>query len=89
MPAAIRRGLDHFAARIKLWAAGLEPNDARLIDSGYRPAPHGPRDVFAYLTTSQVRARSTRARCAPDCPDVPALRTICIALQIFVIIRFI
>jgi uncharacterized protein YecE (DUF72 family) len=59
--------LDHFAARIKLWAAGFEPNDARLIDSDTRPAPHGPRDVFAYFDNdakvrAPVDARSLRAR---------------------------
>jgi len=58
--------LDHFAARIKLWAQGLEPNDARLIDSDTRPAPHGPRDVFAYFDNdakvrAPVDARSLRA----------------------------
>jgi uncharacterized protein YecE (DUF72 family) len=59
--------LDHFAARIKLWAQGLEPNDARLIDSDTRPAPHCPRDVFAYFDNdakvrAPVDARSLRAR---------------------------
>jgi uncharacterized protein YecE (DUF72 family) len=59
--------LDHWAARIKLWAQGTEPNDARLIDSDTRPAPHSPRDVFAYFDNdAKVRApldaRSLRAR---------------------------
>jgi uncharacterized protein YecE (DUF72 family) len=59
--------LDHWAARIKLWAQGPEPNDARLIDSDTRPAPHGPRDVFAYFDNdakvrAPVDARSLRAR---------------------------
>jgi len=59
--------LDHFAARIKLWAAGFERNDARLIDSDTRPAPHTPRDVFAYFDNdakvrAPVDARSLRAR---------------------------
>src|SRR6202047_4155594 len=59
--------LDHWAARIKLWAQGTEPNDARLIDSDTRPAPHSPRDVFAYFDNdakfrAPVDARSLRAR---------------------------
>jgi uncharacterized protein YecE (DUF72 family) len=59
--------LDHWAARIKLWAAGFEPNDARLIDPDTRPAPHGPRDVFAYFDNdakvrAPVDACSLRAR---------------------------
>src|SRR5438309_267068 len=59
--------LDHWAARIKLWARGLEPNDARLIDPDTRPAPDGPRDVFAYFDNdakvrAPVDARSLRAR---------------------------
>ena len=49
--------LDHWAARIKLWAQGLEPNDARLIDPDARPAPDGGRDVFAYFDNdTKVRA---------------------------------
>ena len=61
--------LDHWAARIKLWAQGLEPNDARLIDSDTRPAPHSPRDVFAYFDNdakvrAPVDARSLRGRLA-------------------------
>jgi uncharacterized protein YecE (DUF72 family) len=59
--------LDHWAARIKLWAQGTEPNDARLIASDTRPAPHAPRDVFAYFDNdakvrAPVDARSLRAR---------------------------
>jgi uncharacterized protein YecE (DUF72 family) len=59
--------LDHWAARIKLWAQGAEPNDARLIDPDTRPAPHSPRDVFAYFDNdakvrAPVDARSLRAR---------------------------
>jgi uncharacterized protein YecE (DUF72 family) len=59
--------LDHFAARIKLWAQGFEPNDARLIDLDTRPAPDGGRDVFAYFDNdakvrAPVDARSLRAR---------------------------
>src|SRR3984893_17097220 len=59
--------LDHFAARIKLWAQGLEPNDARLIAPDTGPASHTPRDVFAYFDNdakvrAPVDARSLRAR---------------------------
>jgi uncharacterized protein YecE (DUF72 family) len=59
--------LDHWAARIKLWAQGLQTNDARLIDPDARPAPDGPCDVFAYFDNdakvrAPVDARSLRAR---------------------------
>src|ERR1700730_18654186 len=59
--------LDHFAARIKLWAQGLEPNDARVIAPDTGPASHTPRDVFAYFDNdakvrAPVDARSLRAR---------------------------
>jgi len=59
--------LDHWAARIKHWVRGTEPNDARLIDSDTRPAPHSPRDVFAYFDNdakvrAPVDACSLRAR---------------------------
>jgi uncharacterized protein YecE (DUF72 family) len=59
--------LDHFAARIKMWAQGREPNDARLITSDADPAAQNPRDVFAYFDNdAKVRApadaRSLRIR---------------------------
>jgi uncharacterized protein YecE (DUF72 family) len=59
--------LDHWAARIRLWARGLEPNDARLIEPGTRPAPDKPRDVLVYFDNdakvrAPVDARSLRAR---------------------------
>jgi uncharacterized protein YecE (DUF72 family) len=59
--------LDHWAARIKLWAQGLEPNDARLIRSDAEPAATEARDVYAYFDNdAKVRApadaRSLRAR---------------------------
>src|SRR5437773_1108682 len=59
--------LDHFAARIKLWARGHEPNDARLIDPDSRPAPNSARDVFVYFDNdakvrAPVDARSLRHR---------------------------
>jgi uncharacterized protein YecE (DUF72 family) len=61
--------LDHFAARIKLWAKGLEPNDARLISPDPNPGGPVPRDVYAYFDNdAKVRAptdaRSLRARLA-------------------------
>jgi uncharacterized protein YecE (DUF72 family) len=49
--------LDHFAARIKLWTEGLEPNDARRIAPDVGPAPQRARDVFAYFDNdAKVRA---------------------------------
>jgi uncharacterized protein YecE (DUF72 family) len=59
--------LDHFASRIKLWAAGCEPNDARLISSDPGPVSQTPRDVFAYFDNdakvrAPVDARSLNAR---------------------------
>jgi len=61
--------LDHWAARIKLWAAGLEPNNARLIAPDAERARQSPRDVFAYFDNdakvrAPVDARSLRARVA-------------------------
>jgi uncharacterized protein YecE (DUF72 family) len=60
--------LDHWAARIKLWAQGLEPNDARLIAPSETGRP-GPRDVYAYFDNdakvrAPVDAHSLRARLA-------------------------
>jgi uncharacterized protein YecE (DUF72 family) len=40
--------LDHWAARIRSWSAGGEPNDAKLIDPDTRP-PRRPRDVYVYF----------------------------------------
>src|SRR5882724_10697614 len=37
--------LDHWAARVKLWAYGSEPNDARLIAPDMKPARRAGRDV--------------------------------------------
>jgi uncharacterized protein YecE (DUF72 family) len=59
--------LDHFAARIKLWARGLEPNDACLIDPAAAPDPGGDRDVFVYFDNdakvrAPIDARSLRAK---------------------------
>jgi uncharacterized protein YecE (DUF72 family) len=59
--------VDHFAARIKLWAQGLEPNDARRIAPDADPAPAHARDVYAYFDNdakvrAPVDARSLRAK---------------------------
>jgi len=61
--------LDHWAALIKLWAVGLEPNDARLISPDPNPAGPVPRDVYAYFDNdakvrAPIDARSLRARLA-------------------------
>jgi uncharacterized protein YecE (DUF72 family) len=40
--------LDDWAARIKAWSAGGEPNDAKLIDPDNRPSRR-PRDVYVYF----------------------------------------
>jgi len=62
--------LDHWAARIKLWAQGREPNDARLIDRESEPCRPSPRDVYAYFDNdakvrAPVDARSLHARLSP------------------------
>jgi uncharacterized protein YecE (DUF72 family) len=62
--------LDHFAARIKLWAEGLEPNDARRISPDADSAPADSRDVYAYFDNdakvrAPVDARSLRAKVSP------------------------
>jgi len=61
--------LDHFASRIKLWAAGLEPNDARRAAPHAEPISQTPRDVYAYFDNdakvrAPVDARSLRAKLA-------------------------
>ena len=61
--------LDHWAARIKLWARGLEPNDARLIAPEAKPPRRTARDVFVYFDNdAKVRApadaRALRAKLA-------------------------
>jgi uncharacterized protein YecE (DUF72 family) len=58
--------LDHWAARIKLWSQGLQPNDAQLIASDLL-SRRSARDVFVYLDNdAKVRApfdaRSLRAK---------------------------
>jgi len=59
--------LDHWAARIKQWARGLEPKDARLIAPDMKPERCGARNVFVYFDNdakvrAPVDARSLRAR---------------------------
>jgi uncharacterized protein YecE (DUF72 family) len=61
--------LDHFASRIKLWAMGLEPNDARRAAPDADPADQIPRDVLAYFDNdtkvrAPVDARSLNAKLA-------------------------
>jgi len=61
--------LDHWAARIKLWARGLEPDDARLIAPETRTPRHNARDVYVYFDNdakvrAPVDARSLRAKLA-------------------------
>jgi uncharacterized protein YecE (DUF72 family) len=63
--------LDHWAARIKLWARGLEPNDARLIAPEAKPPRRTARGVFVYFDNdAKVRApadaRALRAK-VTDC----------------------
>src|SRR5271169_1980722 len=41
--------LDHWAARIKLWSRGLEPNDARLVALDMQPLRRNARDVYVYF----------------------------------------
>ncbi|MDX3924913.1 MAG: DUF72 domain-containing protein [Shinella sp.] len=44
-------GLDRWAARIKEWAAGGQPDDLPRIDPDHKPKKE-PRDVFAFFITS-------------------------------------
>jgi uncharacterized protein YecE (DUF72 family) len=59
--------LDHWTVRIKLWARGLEPSDARLIAPDMQPPGHSSRDVYVYFDNgakvrAPVDARSLRAK---------------------------
>jgi uncharacterized protein YecE (DUF72 family) len=59
--------LDHWAARIKLWSRGLQPNDARLAAPDLPPLQRSARDVFVYFDNdAKVRApfdaRALRAK---------------------------
>ena len=40
--------LDHWAARIRSWRAGTQPDDAKLIDPATKPSRHS-RDVYVYF----------------------------------------
>jgi uncharacterized protein YecE (DUF72 family) len=59
--------LDWWAARIKLWARGLQPNDARLVAPDMTPPQRSERDVFIYFDNdakvrAPVDAHSLRAK---------------------------
>jgi uncharacterized protein YecE (DUF72 family) len=61
--------LDRWSSRIKLWARGLQPNDARLVAPDIHPPSRDARDVFIYFDNdAKVRApfdaRSLRAKLA-------------------------
>ncbi|MBV9203476.1 MAG: DUF72 domain-containing protein [Alphaproteobacteria bacterium] len=63
--------LDHWAARIKLWAQGLQPNDARLLAPALPPPRRIARDVYVYFDNdakvrAPVDARSLLAKLADD-----------------------
>ncbi len=48
--------LDHWAARVRLWAEGGQPDDLPLAD-GQRKPPNEPRDVFVYfIHEGKIRA---------------------------------
>jgi uncharacterized protein YecE (DUF72 family) len=56
--------LDHFSARIKLWATGLEPNDARRAAQMPTPRTKSPATFMPISTTTRRSGRrSTRGRC--------------------------
>ena len=51
------QALDRWAARIRRWANGSQPDDAKLIAPGTAPAKRGARDVFVYFDNdAKVRA---------------------------------
>jgi uncharacterized protein YecE (DUF72 family) len=61
--------LHHWATRVKLWAEGYQPNDARLIAPDTEPARQSLRNAFVYFDNdakvrAPVDARSLRARLA-------------------------
>ncbi len=61
------RALDRWAARLRLWVRGLQPNDTRLIAPDLPPPHRAPRDAFVYFDNdAKVRApfdaRSLRAK---------------------------
>lgn len=62
--------LDHWAARIKLWAKGTQPNDARLVAPDFPRPQRSARDVFVYFDNdakvrAPVDARSLKAKLPP------------------------
>lgn len=61
--------LEHWAARARLWARGLEPNDAKLIAPEAKPPRRNARDVYVYFDNdakvrAPVDARALRAKLA-------------------------
>jgi uncharacterized protein YecE (DUF72 family) len=61
--------LDRWAARIELWARGLQPNDAQLIAPDTPPPRRKPHDVYVYFDNdakvrAPVDARSLRTKLA-------------------------
>lgn len=64
--------LDDWAARVRLWARGLEPNDAHLIAPKVRPPCRNVRDVYVYFDNdakvrAPVDARALRTKLADRC----------------------
>jgi uncharacterized protein YecE (DUF72 family) len=60
--------LDRWAARIRTWSEGGEPNDAELIDTEHRPRRRA-RDVYVYFDNdakvrAPIDAQSLRRRLA-------------------------
>ena len=61
------QALDYWAARIRLWAQGLEPDDAQLIAPDTLLPLQSARDVYAYFDNdakvrAPVDARSLKAK---------------------------
>jgi hypothetical protein len=52
--------LDGWAARIRSWRAGGEPNDARLIDRSTRPSRRPPTSTSISTTTRRCARPMTR-----------------------------
>ena len=65
------RALARWAARVELWAQGLQPDDAQLIAADEKPPQRRARDVIVYFDNdAKVRApadaRSLMAKLAPS-----------------------